>query len=140
MRVFARLGGTFSAWMAESHPRFLREGLAARYADHPDGHCRRLAVRDPAVSPALIERLSRDPAVWTRQAAAGDPRLPLRRLREVLHVPELASSAGGNPALPEGETAAVLDRAGVPAWLPAELPGPGPLPVREGRDGPPNGT
>ncbi|MGX1128001.1 hypothetical protein RKD49_000191 [Streptomyces glaucescens] len=115
MRVYARLGGTFSAWMAETHPRFPREGLAARYADHPDGNYRRLAVRDPAATPALIERLSHDPAVWTRQAAAGDPRLPLHRLREALHVPELASSAGANPALPEDEMAAVLDRAGVPA-------------------------
>ncbi|MEU8431477.1 Mucin-2 [Streptomyces sp. NPDC029216] len=115
MRVYARLGGTFSAWMAETHPRFPREGLAARYADHPDGNYRRLAVRDPAATPALIERLSHDPAVWTRQAAVGDPRLPLPRLREALHVPELASSAGANPALPEDEMAAVLDRAGVPA-------------------------
>lgn len=115
MRVYARLGGTFSAWMAETHPRFPREGLAARYADHPDGNYRRLAVRDPAATPALIEQLSHDPAVWTRQAAAGDPRLPLHRLREVLHVPELASSAGANPALPEDDMSAVLDRAGVPA-------------------------
>ncbi|MFI8952243.1 Mucin-2 [Streptomyces sp. NPDC053750] len=114
MRVYARLGGTFSAWMAETHPRFPREGLAARYADHPDGNYRRLAVRDPAATPALIERLSHDPAVWTRQAAANDPRLPLRRLREALHVPELASSAGANPALPKDEMAAVLNRAGVP--------------------------
>ncbi|MFG3347952.1 Mucin-2 [Streptomyces sp. NPDC048018] len=115
MRVFARLGGTFSAWMAETHPRFPREGLAVRYADHPDGNYRRLAVRDPAATPELIERLSHDPAVWTRQAAAGDPRLPFHRLREVLHVPELASSAGANPGLPEEEMAGVLDRAGVPA-------------------------
>ncbi|MEU1484869.1 Mucin-2 [Streptomyces sp. NPDC005752] len=115
MRVYARLGGTFSAWMAETHPRFPREGLAARYADHPDGNYRRLAVRDPAATPTLIERLSHDPAVWTRQAAAGDPRLPLHRLREALHIPELASSAGANPALPEDEMAAVLNRAGVPA-------------------------
>ncbi|MFF8975083.1 Mucin-2 [Streptomyces sp. NPDC014995] len=115
MRVFARLGGTFSAWMAETHPRFPREGLAARYADHPDGNYRRLAVRDPAATPELIERLSHDPVVWTRQAAARDPRLPLHRLREALLVPELASSAGANPALPEDEMAAVLDLAGVPA-------------------------
>jgi hypothetical protein len=115
MRVFARLGGTFSAWMAETHPRFPREGLAARYADHPDGNYRRLAVRDPAATPALIERLSHDPAVWTRQAAVGDPRIPIHRLHEALHVPELASSAGANPALPDDEMAAVLDRAGVSA-------------------------
>lgn len=115
MRVYARLGGTFSAWMAETHPRFPCEGLAARFADHPDGNYRRLAVRDPAATPALIERLSHDSEVWTRQAAAGDPRLPLPRLREALHVPELASSAGANPALPEDEMAAVLNWAGVPA-------------------------
>ncbi|KOV74146.1 Mucin-2 [Streptomyces sp. AS58] len=115
MRVYARLGGTFSAWMAETHPRFPREGLAARYADHPDGNYRRLAVRDPAATPGLIERLSHDSAVWTRQAAAGDPRLPLHRLREALHIPDLASSAGANPALPEDEMAAVLNRAGVPS-------------------------
>ncbi|WP_030545592.1 hypothetical protein [Streptomyces exfoliatus] len=115
LRVFARFGATFSAWIAETHPRFPREGLAARYADHPDGHYRRLAVRDPAATPVLIERLSHDPAVWTRQAAARDPRLPLARLREALYIPELASSAGANPALPEDEMAAVLDRAGVPA-------------------------
>lgn len=115
MRVYARLGGTFSAWMAETHPRFPREGLAARYADHPDGNYRRLAVRDPAATPALIERLSHDPEVWTRQAAARDPRLPVHRLREALDVPDLASSAGANPALPEGAMAAVLNRAGVPA-------------------------
>ncbi|MEU6461072.1 hypothetical protein [Streptomyces sp. NPDC046976] len=89
-----------------------REGLAARYADHPDGNHRRLAVRDPAATPALIEGLSHDPAVWTRQAAAGDPRLPLHRLREALHIPELASSAGANPALPENEMAAALNRTG----------------------------
>ncbi|MEU9235590.1 Mucin-2 [Streptomyces subrutilus] len=115
MRVYERLGGTFSAWMAETHPRFPREGLAARYADHPDGNYRRLAIRDPAAMPALVERLSHDPAVWTRQEAASDPRLPLHRLRQALHVPELASSAGANPALPEEEMAAVLNGAGVPA-------------------------
>ncbi|MGW2654774.1 Mucin-2 [Streptomyces sp. NPDC001478] len=114
MRVYARLGGTFSAWMAETHPRFPRAGLAARYADHPDGTYRRLAVRDPAATPALIERLSHDSETWTRQAAASDPRLPLHRLCEALHEPDLASSAGANPALPEAEMAAVLDRAGVP--------------------------
>ncbi|MGW7059146.1 Mucin-2 [Streptomyces sp. NPDC054904] len=115
MRVYARLGGTFSAWMAETHPRFPREGLAARYADHPDGHHRRLALRDPAAPPALVERLSHDPEVWTRQAAARDPRLPLHRLREALHLRELAAAAGGNPALPVNDMAAVLSRAGVPA-------------------------
>ncbi|WP_329344612.1 Mucin-2 [Streptomyces sp. NBC_01352] len=115
MSVYARLGGTFSAWMATGHPRFPREGLAARYSDHPDGIYRQLAVRDPAGGPALIERLSHDPDVWTRQAATRDPRLPLPRLLEALTLPELASSAGANPALPPSEMAAVMDQAGVPA-------------------------
>ncbi|MET8214276.1 Mucin-2 [Streptomyces hirsutus] len=115
MSVYARLGGTFSAWMATGHPRFPREGLAARYADHPDGIYRQLAVRDPAAGPDLIERLSHDPDVWTRQAAARDPRLPLPRLLEALALPELASSASANPALPPGEMAVVMDEAGVPA-------------------------
>ncbi|MEV7730357.1 hypothetical protein AB0P15_37460 [Streptomyces sp. NPDC087917] len=115
MRVYARLGGRFSVWITETHPRFPREGLAARYADQPDGNYRRPAARDPAAIPALIEQLSHGPAVWRRQSAVGDPRLPLHRLREALHVPEPASSAGANPALPKDEMAAVLDRAGVPA-------------------------
>ncbi|MDQ1051181.1 Mucin-2 [Streptomyces sp. V4I2] len=115
MSVYARLGGTFSAWMVTGHPRFPREGLAARYADHPDGIYRQLAVRDPAAGPDLIERLSHDPDVWTRQAATRDPRLPLPRLIEALTLPELASSAGDNPALPPSEMAAVMDQAGVPA-------------------------
>ncbi|MFF7180709.1 Mucin-2 [Streptomyces sp. NPDC008121] len=114
MRVYARLGGTFSAWMATGHPRFPREGLAARFADHPEGRYRQLAVRDPEAGPGLIERLSHDPDVRTRQAAAADPRLPLPRLLAVLALPETACGAGANPALPEREMARVMDGAGVP--------------------------
>ncbi|EDY55585.1 MULTISPECIES: hypothetical protein [Streptomyces] len=40
--------------MATGHPRFPREGLAARFADHSDGIYRQLAVRDPAANPDLI--------------------------------------------------------------------------------------
>ncbi|WP_329121331.1 Mucin-2 [Streptomyces sp. NBC_01353] len=115
MHVYSRLGGTFSAWMATTHPRFPREGLAARYADHPDGIYRLLAVRDPAAAPELIERLSRDPDVKVRQEATGDPRLPLPRLRETLHIPDVAFDAASNPALPESDMATVLDAAGVGA-------------------------
>lgn len=114
MSVYARLGGTFSAWMATGHPNFPREGLT-RYADHPDPIYRQLVVRDPAATPDLIERLSHDPDTWTRQSAAQDPRLPLPRLIETLTQPELAYSAGANPALPPGEMAGVMDKAGVPA-------------------------
>ncbi|GJF34594.1 hypothetical protein KNE206_72940 [Kitasatospora sp. NE20-6] len=63
--------------------------------------------------------MGHDPEVRTRQAAVGDPRLPLHRLREALHVPDLASGAGADPALPGDEMAAVLDRAGVPARPPS---------------------
>ena len=90
------------------------EGLAARFADHPDGIYRQLTVRDPAAGPGLIERLSHDPDVWTRQAATRDPRLPLPRLRETLDLPELAFSAGANPALPPVEMSRGMDEAGVP--------------------------
>ncbi|MEU6882737.1 Mucin-2 [Streptomyces sp. NPDC046712] len=114
MNVYTWLGGTFSAWMTTTHPRFPREGLAARYADHPEGIYRLLAVRDPAATPELIERLSRDPEVKVRQEATGDPRLPLARLREALGHADVAYAAAANPALPEDEMAAVLDRAGVP--------------------------
>ncbi|MEU1485106.1 hypothetical protein [Streptomyces sp. NPDC005752] len=44
-----------------------------------------------------------------------DPRLPLPRLLETLTLPELARSAGANPALPLGEMARVMDEAAVPA-------------------------
>ena len=115
MSVYARLGGTFSAWMATGHPNFPREGLAARYADDPNPIYRHLVVRDPTADPALIERLSHDPDTWTRQSAARDPRLPLPRLIEALTEPELAFCAGANPALPPGEMAGVMDRAGVPS-------------------------
>ena len=115
MSVYARLGGTFSAWMATGHPNFPREGLAARYADHPNPIYRHLVVRDPTADPALIERLSHDRDTWTRQSAARDPRLPLPRLIEALTEPELAFCAGANPALPPGEMAGVMDRAGVPS-------------------------
>ncbi|MFF3374619.1 Mucin-2 [Streptomyces sp. NPDC002680] len=114
MGVYAKLGGTFSAWMATGHPNFPREGLA-HYADHPDPIYRHLVVRDPAATPDLIERLSHDPDTWTRQSAARDPRLPLPRLIEALTEPELAYCAGANPALPPDEMAGVMDRAGVPS-------------------------
>ncbi|MFG3214702.1 Mucin-2 [Streptomyces tendae] len=117
MRVFARPGGTFSAWMAQTHPPVPPRGSGHPLREPP----RREpppAVRDPAATPDLIERLSHDPAIRTRQAAARDPRLPLHRLREALLLPEPASSAGANPALPEDGTATVLDRTGVPARPP----------------------
>lgn len=114
MSVYAKLGGTFSAWMATGNPNFPREGLA-RYADHPNPIYRHLVVRDPAATPDLIERLSHDPDVWTRQSAARDPRLPLPRLIAALAEPELAYSAGANPALPPAEMAGIMDRAGVPS-------------------------
>ncbi|UIX35100.1 Mucin-2 [Streptomyces sp. GQFP] len=95
-------------------PRLPPRGPGRRYADDPNPIYRLLVVRDPAAAPDLLERLSHDPDIRVRQSAAQDPRLPLPRLIEALTEPELAFCAGVNPALPPGEMARVMDKAGVP--------------------------
>ncbi|CAL9640807.1 hypothetical protein [Streptomyces sp. enrichment culture] len=97
-----------------SRPAFPSAGLAARCADAADPRERALALRDPDASPSLVERLSRDPAGRVREVAALDPRLPVPRLIELLHDPDLAYAAAANAALPVAEMRALLDRAGVP--------------------------
>ncbi|MDT0495202.1 hypothetical protein RM717_32410 [Streptomyces griseus] len=100
--------------MLTARPRFPAAGLARRFADAPDPRARALALRDPAVTAELVERLSRDRDEGVRRAAARDPRLPLPRLLELLADPGTAPAAAVNPALPPGEMAALLDREGVP--------------------------
>lgn len=90
-------------------------GPGARYANHPDENYRRLAVRDPAATPELIERLGHDHVVWTRQAASRDPRLPFHRLREAYTSPNWYPAWVPTRRSPEDEMAAVLDQAAVPA-------------------------
>ncbi|GHG15780.1 Rossmann-fold NAD(P)-binding domain-containing protein [Streptomyces zaomyceticus] len=100
--------------MLTTRPRFPAEGLAARFADAPEPEARALALRDPGATPALVERLSRDPAGRVREAAALDRRLPVARLVELLEDPNVGSAAACNRALPVSEMRALLDRAGVP--------------------------
>ncbi|WP_426567817.1 hypothetical protein [Streptomyces canus] len=95
-------------------PGFPSAGLAARCADAADPRERALALRDPAATGELVERLSRDDDARVRFAAACDPRLPLPRLLELLDDPHVSSSAAANPTLPVAEMTALLDRAGVP--------------------------
>ncbi|MFE5595260.1 hypothetical protein [Streptomyces sp. NPDC056549] len=104
--------------MLTSRPRFPAAGLAARFADAPDPRARALSLRDPGATPALVERLSRDPEPRVREAAALDRRLPVARLVELLEDPEVGAAATCNPALPVAEMRALLDRAGVPGGLP----------------------
>ncbi|MEU1227552.1 hypothetical protein [Streptomyces sp. NPDC005828] len=97
-----------------SRPQFPAAGLAARFGDASEPEARRPALRDPGATPALVERLSRDPAVRVREAAALDRRLPVARLLELLEDPEVGRAAACNPLLPVPEMRALLDRAGVP--------------------------
>ncbi|MER5206449.1 hypothetical protein [Streptomyces sp. NPDC002825] len=109
------LNGTHRAvGMLASRPRFPAEGLAARFADAPDPEARALALRDPAATPALVERLSRDPEARVRERAGLDRRLPVARLVELLDDPDVGAAAACNPALPVTEMRALLDRVGVP--------------------------
>ncbi|WP_406357694.1 hypothetical protein [Streptomyces sp. NBC_00658] len=82
-----------------ARPQFLREGLV-RYAEDENPSVRMLAVYDPDASPELIERLSHDASTGVRYTAAGDPRLPLARIEELLTQQDTAQPAAGNPALP----------------------------------------
>lgn len=81
------------------HPNFPHAGLA-RLAGSPDPVARMLTIRDPGASAAVIERLSRDDEPRVRAAAAGDARLPVARVLELLDDPAAARSAAGNPGLP----------------------------------------
>ncbi|MEU0357461.1 hypothetical protein [Streptomyces cyaneofuscatus] len=100
--------------MLTSRPGFPAAGLARRFADAPDPRARALALRDPAATRELVERLSRDPEAGVRRTAARDPRLPVPRLLELLADPDTVSGAAANPALPPREMAALLDREGIP--------------------------
>ncbi|MGW7253643.1 hypothetical protein [Streptomyces sp. NPDC054834] len=106
-------GGHRAVMMLIANPRFPSAGLAARFADSADPERRRLVLRDPALTPEFLDRLSREPE--TMGPAARDPRLPLARLRELLAGPDPVGAAAGNPGLPVEDMHRLLDRAGVPA-------------------------
>ncbi|MGX1273659.1 hypothetical protein [Streptomyces phaeoluteigriseus] len=110
------LHGTHRAvGMLTARPGFPSAGLAERFADSPDPQERALALRDPAATPELVERLSRDPDGFVRLMAAFDRRLSVRRVVELLDDPEVGFAAAANPLLPVAEMTALLDRAGAPA-------------------------
>lgn len=96
--------------MLIAKPRFPSEGMAARFLDSPDH--RHLALRDPALTPEDLDRLSRE---GPRGLGARDPRLPQARIRELLADPETVGAVAGNPALPVEDMHRLLDAAGVPA-------------------------
>ncbi|MEU2601659.1 hypothetical protein ABZ678_29025 [Streptomyces hirsutus] len=98
----------------------LAPSFLASLARHPDPAARRAAlrVRDELTADGHATLLD-DPDPEVRRSAAlcacpHDARLTAALLRDPAILPELASSAGANPALPAGEMAVVLDEAGVP--------------------------
>ncbi|MFB7449380.1 hypothetical protein [Streptomyces sp. NPDC056194] len=94
----------------------LVEALAddRRLGDASEPEARRPTLRDPGATPALVERLSRDPAVRVREAAALDRRLPVARLLELLEDPKVGRAAARSPLPPVPEMRALLDRSGIP--------------------------
>jgi hypothetical protein len=94
-------------------PNFLRLGMAAEFATDPNPRLRWAALIDPTASPEIVEKLSHDRHGQVFPAANSDHRLPLARLHEALGVQRTASSAAGNPQLPEWVMHALLDYAGV---------------------------
>ncbi|MFI6700546.1 translation initiation factor 2 [Streptomyces sp. NPDC050509] len=98
-----------------ANPRFPVAGLAERFAAAGEPGLRRLAVLDPGLSPALADRLSRDPAPEIRAGAARHPRLPAGRVLELLADEEPARSAAANPALPVPVMRRLLGGAGTAA-------------------------
>ncbi|MEU4221014.1 hypothetical protein [Actinoplanes sp. NPDC026623] len=89
-------------------PQFPAEGLAAFAGRHADPEVRRLAARDPAADPALIERLCADQDAGVRHAMAACPRLPAASVVALLDDPELAEHAAANPSLPAVQREGIL--------------------------------
>ncbi|MGW3298587.1 LRV domain-containing protein [Streptomyces rubiginosohelvolus] len=94
-------------------PQFPRAGLA-RFAESEDPGARSLVARDPEAPAELIERLSHDPSAGVRRVMAGDARLPVGRLLELLDEPETIGAAAEGPALPLTAMEAILAAAGIP--------------------------
>ncbi|MFE3828123.1 translation initiation factor 2 [Streptomyces sp. NPDC059092] len=116
LRCYREYRGPHRELLAE-HPRFPVAGLAERFAAAGEPELRGLAVLDPALSPALADRLSRDPVPAIRAGAARHPRLPAGRLRELLdgEEEETVRGAAANPALPVPVMRRLLTGAGAAA-------------------------
>ncbi len=86
-------------WHLTTRPGFPITELSS-HAEAPDPMVRRLALLDPQTPAATVDRLTTDSDPDVRADAARHPRLPQRRLTELLDDEELAHEAAANPALP----------------------------------------
>ncbi|MEV0647741.1 hypothetical protein AB0I28_20980 [Phytomonospora sp. NPDC050363] len=95
---------------------FPRAGLAARFGGSPDPEEAMLALLDPEVPDAVVDRLSRDEDAGVRGAAAAHAGLGVERALELLGDPdaEVATAAASNPGVPVAVMHRLLDEAGVP--------------------------
>lgn len=85
----------------------------AGVARSADPRLRRLAVNDPGLAPAEVERLSHDPDEEVRCSVAPDARLSPERVRELLAEPGTCGCAARNPLLTADELHRLLDEDGV---------------------------
>jgi len=90
---------TMSRGQLLHHPAFNRVGLA-RLAESPDPGARYLVVLDPEATPALLERLSRDPHPAVRTRVAADARLSRDRVLQLFDDPLATGGAAASPHLP----------------------------------------
>ncbi|WP_157574006.1 LRV domain-containing protein [Nocardia jejuensis] len=95
-----------------AHPNFPTHRLRTLFHS-ADGFERSLIVYDTAASAELIEQLSYDADPRVRRAAAGDPRLSMLRLFELIDDPSISNGAAANPNLPVPIMELFLARAGI---------------------------
>lgn len=96
-----------------NRPNFIRNGMAADFATHPNPRLRWAALHDPTASSEIVEALSHDPSREVYPWAVSDPRLPSSRLHEALGTPRTALSAARNPRMPEPVMHRILDYVGL---------------------------
>lgn len=93
-------------------PRDVARGLA-RHAADPDPDVRVLVTYDPALAPAVADRLSHDADRTVATNAMRHPNLPPARIRELLTdpgvMPWFVSAAAANPALPVEDMYRILE-------------------------------
>jgi hypothetical protein len=109
----------FSHWhglkwtFLQYRPNFVRHGMAADFATHPNERLRWAALHDPTASSDVVEALSHDQDAVVSSSAVHDVRLPVARLQQALGEPRTALSAAANRRLPEPVMHRLLDYAGI---------------------------